>query len=380
VFIYGHSDKKNDWHIKVRSIYILRESKMLIDKLKVCLVVSLFFLGLCDVSYAGNTPITGEDTPSDSKSVQTAVPDSNTTDVNAVKETTPGQNGGPVKDNTLAKTSGLDQKEDSDSKKRKMIAYYIAIGLVVVTIVACLLLRGTLRTRLRVKKTTRIDLADDTFLIVFNWTPKIFYFPTLIASIVAANLMYLYGDGGEDAIWIFESINPEIVGGIWFLIFFLNFLIEEYNITIMAMLMSLVSIGFLFLWLYLGKWVTSFLNLFTHFAVSISATGYLLVSVIGLLTISISWLKGLFYYVTITPNFINLQEGPTESGEQIGKEDYNTRIDTSNFLGRLLGFGKIVITFKDRKRQPITYLVGSIRQKARQLEEIRSKLVVERSD
>ena len=157
------------------------------------------------------------------------------------------------------------------------------------------------------------------------------------------------------------------------------FLVEEYNITIMATLMSLVSIGFLFLWLNLVGWVSGFLGLFKHFALSISATGYLLVSIIGLLTILISWLKGLFYYVTITPNYMNLQEGPTETGEQIGREDYNTRIDTSDFFGRLLGFGKIVITFRDRKRQPISLQVSNIRSKAELLERVRAKLVIDHS-
>ena len=375
---------------------------MLIDKLKVCLVVSLLFLGLCDVSYAGNTPITGEDTPSDSNSVQTAVPDSNTTDVNAVKETAPGQNGGPGKDNALAgqstaqddsnlaaegivdsnaaqektaKTSGLDQEKRLRWMTSKMIAFYIAVGLAVATIVAWLLLRKTLRTRLRMKAIMIEDPDIDDFLIIFDWTSKVLYFPTMIASIVAANLMYLQ----EADLWFFSSINPKIIGSAWFLIFFLNFLVEEYDITIMATLMSLVSIGFLFLWLNLVGWVSGFLGLFKHLAFSISATGYLLVSIIGLLTILISWLKGLFYYVTITPNYMNLQEGPTETGEQIGREDYNTRVDTSDFFGRLLGFGKIVITFKDRKRQPICLQVSNIRSKAQLLERVRAKLVIDHS-
>ena len=74
---------------------------------------------------------------------------------------------------------------------------------------------------------------------------------------------------------------------------------------------------------------------------------------------------------------MNLQEGPTETGEQIGREDYNTRIDTSNFFSRLLGFGKVVITFKDKKRQPIALQVSSIKSKAQLLEKIRAKLVID---
>lgn len=384
---------------------------MQIDKLKVYLAVSLLLLGLYGASYAGNATFAGEDAPQDFNSSQTTVSDSNSSDMIAVEDEAQSQNsnrdilgnsktiairptdpndpndpnlvtGRIIDQNTIEDTPRQGTEFDGERKglppwtSSKMIAFYIVIGLAVLTIVAWLLLKRTLRTRLRVKKVTRTDLGDNTFLIVFNWTPKILYFPTMIASIFASNLMYLR----EADFWVFGSINPEIIGGIWFIIFFLNFLIEEYNITIIVMLTSLLSVGFLLLWLNLVGWVSDFLNLFKHFALSISATGYLLVSIIGLLTVLISWLKGLFYYVTITPNYINLQEGPTETGEQIAREDYNTRIDTSNFLERLLGFGKIVITFKDRKRQPITLLVGSIKRKSRLLEEVRSKFVVERSD
>ncbi|MDT8300421.1 MAG: hypothetical protein RQ760_02990 [Sedimentisphaerales bacterium] len=373
---------------------------MLRDKLKFCLAVLLLLPGLYGSSYAGNTPITGEEPAPDSNSVQAKVADSNATDMTTVKDAAPGQNDDLGKDNSMAsqpvvqkdssladervvdqnatqrkpaKASRSEQEERSGWMTGKMIAIYIAVGLAVAIIVAWLLLRQTLRTRIRMKKIMIEDPDIDDFLIAFDWTSKVLYFPTMIASIVAANLMYLQ----EANVWFFSSINPKIIGSAWFLIFILNFIIEEYNVTIMMMLTSLISIGFLLLWLNLVGWVSGFLNLFKHFALSISATGYLLVSIIGLLTIVISWLKGLFYYVTITPNYMNLQEGPTETGEQIGREDYNTRIDTSDFFGRLLGFGKIVITFKDKKRQPIVLRVSNIRNKAQLLERVRAKLVID---
>ena len=373
---------------------------MLIEKLKVYLTVSLLLPGIYSASYAGNNTFAGTDSPRDSNSIRATVPDSNTTNIAAGEDGTPNQNSGlgggnalfgqPIvqKDSNIAaenvvgqnaaqekvaKTPSSDEKKKSAWTSSKMIAIYIVIGLAICTTVAWFLLRKTLRTRLRMKKIMTEDPDIDDFLIIFNWTSKILYFPTMIASIVATNLMYLQ----EADLWIFGSIDPKIVGGIWFVIFFLNFLVEEYDFTIKAMLISLLSIGFLFLWLNLVGWVSGFLNLFKHFALSISATGYLLVSLIGVLTILISWLKGLFYYITITPNYMNLQEGPTETGEQIGREDYNTRIDTSNFFSRLLGFGKIVITFKDKKRQPIALQVSSIKSKAQLLEKVRAKLVID---
>ncbi|MHC4556698.1 MAG: hypothetical protein ACYTFW_03820 [Planctomycetota bacterium] len=247
----------------------------------------------------------------------------------------------------------------------KMVGLYIAVGLGVAAVVAWLLLRKTLRTRLRMQKVIRQDPDINDWLIIFNWTPKILYVPTIIASFIAAALSCI------------SCIPGAAIGGIWLAIFFLNYLVEEYSISIKILIITLVSLGFFLLWLHLLGWVVDFLRLFRHIAVSMNPTMYLIVGIIGLLSIFVSWLKGLFYYVTMTPNYMNLQEGPTESGEQIGREDYNTRVDTSDFLERLMGFGRIIITFKERKRQPITVLVWRIQKKAQLLERVRAKLAID---
>ena len=254
-----------------------------------------------------------------------------------------------------------------------MIALYIALGLAAAAAGAWLILRRTVRTRLRMQKMMKLDPDINDWLIVFNWTPKILYAPTIVASLAAALLMFL----SEIGWWLFGSVPAVVIGGAWLTVFFLNFLIEEYSISIKVLLIILISLGFFLLWLHLLGWVTGFLRLFKHLALSINATGYLLVGVIGLFTIAMSWIKGLFYYIAITPNSMNLQEGPTESGEQIGREDYNSRIDTSDFLERLMGFGKIVITFKGKNREPITVLVWGIRKKAQMLERVRAKFAID---
>jgi hypothetical protein len=247
----------------------------------------------------------------------------------------------------------------------RMIALYIAIGVIGGGTLACILFRKPLRTRLRMQKSIREDPDINDWLVIFEWTPKILYAPTIIASFLAA------------AISCFDSIPGPAIGGVWFAIFFLNFLVEEYSISIKILLITVVSLGFFLLWLHLLGWVWGFFGLFKHIAVSMNSTVYLLVGIISMLAILISWLKGLFYYITITPNYMNIQEGPTESGEQIGREDYNTRIDTSDFLERLMGFGRIIITFKERKRQPIVVLVWRIQKKAQLLERVRAKFAID---
>jgi hypothetical protein len=253
-----------------------------------------------------------------------------------------------------------------------MVALYIALGVLGASALAWLIMRKSIRTRLAVQKTIREDPDINDWLIIFNWTPKILYAPSIIASLLAALLMAPSAAG-----WTVRALSPEIIGGIWLAIVFLNLLVEEYNISVKVLLITVVSCGFFLLWLHLLGWVVPFVRLFRHLALSMSATGFLLVAIIGLLTIFISWLRGLFYYVTITPNYMNLQEGPTESGAHVGREDYNTLVDTTDFLERLMGFGKIVIIFKDMKRQPIALLVWRIQQRAQVLEKVRGKFAID---
>ena len=86
-----------------------------------------------------------------------------------------------------------------------------------------------------------------------------------------------------------------------------------------------------------------------------------------------SWIRGLFFYVAFTPNYINIQKGPTESGQQIGREEISTMVDTEDLLERMLGFGRIMVTFRDARREDIRLLVWGIGKKSRTLESNNSK-------
>ena len=255
----------------------------------------------------------------------------------------------------------------------QMIAIYIAGGVLLFAGIACLMLRKTLRSRLDIEKNLASDPDINDWLILFNWSPKILYVPTIILSLVCAFLMFLKEVGTPG----FGILDGNLVGGIWFAVFLFNFLIEEYNLSVKVLLITLVAIGFFLLWLHLLGWVKGFFGLFGLLGFSISATGYLLMSVVGILTVLVSWTQGLFHYVTVTPNYINIQTGPTEAGEQIGREDYNTRIDTTDFMERLLGFGRIVITFRNREKEPMSFLVWRIEKKARLLEQVRAKIAID---
>lgn len=259
-----------------------------------------------------------------------------------------------------------------DWTSNQAIAVYIAAGLVVAGVVVWLVLRRTVRTRLRTERGVRQDPDIHDWLVIFNWSRKALYVPTVAISLVAATVMFLKEMG-----WFVEAVTPEIIGGAWFAVFFLNFLVEEFEINVKVVLIGALCLLALLLWLHLLGWVRPFVRTFGHITIEMSWMGYLALAVIGLLTVLISWVRGLFYYVVFTPNYMNIQWGLTEAGDHIGREDYNTHVDTTDLLERLMGFGKIVIVFKDQKRPPLTLLVWRIGRRAELLERVRGKFAID---
>ncbi|MBN2582486.1 MAG: hypothetical protein JXL80_05415 [Planctomycetes bacterium] len=255
-----------------------------------------------------------------------------------------------------------------DWGSNQMIAVCIAAGLVVAVAVAWLVLGRTVRTRVRTEREVRDDPDIHDWLVVFNWSRKILYVPTAMVSVLACLAMVMH-----DAGWLPAGVSKEMIGGVWFTIFFLNFLVEEFEISVKLVLIGALCLLVLFFWLHLLGWVGSFLRMFGRVSLAMSWQFFLLVVLIWTMTVLVSWLRGLFQYVVFTPNYMNIQWGPSESGSHIGREDYNTHIDTEDILERLMGFGRIVIVFKDQKRPPMTFLVWRIARRAELLERVRGK-------
>lgn len=252
------------------------------------------------------------------------------------------------------------------------IVMALPLILVLAGIVLWLAFRKTLRTRMRMNKQLRDDPDIHDYLVIFDWSRKVLYIPMVVMSLVAFALMLLQ----EHEMW--DGPAKGMLGGIWMCVFFINFLVDEYEISIKVLIIVVLCVLALFLWLHILAWVDRFLDFFGHIAIEIDSTGYLLMALIFTVAIVVSWIRGLFYYVAITPNYMNIQVGPTETGEQISREDYSTRIDTGDFLERIVGFGRIIITFREQRRQPVVLLVGRIGKVAKKLESIRGKLAVDR--
>lgn len=252
----------------------------------------------------------------------------------------------------------------------KTVVLLIPAGLAVLAVVLAFALRKTFRTRQAMEAQLRKDPDIDDWLVVFNWSRKILYLPTILVSLVAAGLSFFFPQ------WPAEQ--HYVIGGVWLAVFFLNFLVDEYEMSLKVLIIIVLCLLVLGLWLSLLDWLVPFLEVFKKLHVSLNATAYLIFALILAMAVGVSWLHGLFYYVAFTPNFMNIQTGPTESGEQVAREEYSTRIDTGDFLERVLGFGRVIVTFKDQRRQPLVLLVGRVGSKVAKLDSIRAKIAIDR--
>jgi hypothetical protein len=253
----------------------------------------------------------------------------------------------------------------------KWIVFAVPFLLILLGAGVFLLFRGTIRTRHRMAKKLLEDPDINEWLVCFNWSRKVLYVPVIAVSLVAGLLTLIWHPAQH-------PLLSQWIGGIWLAVFFVNFLVDEYEVSIKLIMIIILFVVVLALWLAFLNWLGGFFRLFTRVDVSLNAAAYFAFALILFVAVVISWFRGLFYYVAVTPNYLNIQVGPTETGEQVGREEYSTRIDTGDFLERLQGFGRLIITFADHRRQPMVLLVGRIGRVASRLESIRGKLAVDR--
>ncbi|MCY2925421.1 MAG: hypothetical protein NT031_08270 [Planctomycetota bacterium] len=251
------------------------------------------------------------------------------------------------------------------------LVFWIPFILAALTALGCLLLRNTLRTRYAMARQLTRDAGIDEWLILFDWSRKVLYTPTIIVSLAA---------GIVSSVFDLSESHQQLVGGVWLAVFFLNFLVDEYEVNLKVLVMGVLLFVATLLWLIFLGWVESFFKSFRTLGIRIDAAGYFVFAAVFFLAVAISWIRGLFYYVAITPNYVSIQVGPTETAEQISREEFSTRIDTGDFLERLQGYGRLVVTFKDHTRLPLSLLVRRVGAISPKLESIRGKLAVDRMD
>jgi len=236
-------------------------------------------------------------------------------------------------------------------------------------------LRNRDHTRRNWVKNNPDDPTCRNLLIVYSLSQKAIYLPTIATSVVMGVLMVL-----KERWTLLPGLDPKLLGGIWLGIFFVNFLVEEYDVDLRSLIITTVVVAGAFMWVAVMDWFPEFFRFFRRFGIQMDSASYFLIAVVFVIAILYSVFRGAFHYAEITPNYINIQTGLTETGEQLSREQYSTRIEAEDLLERLLGFGRLVVMFRDTRRPPMIFLIHGVGRKAAQLEGIRGTYLVDQQD
>ncbi len=253
-----------------------------------------------------------------------------------------------------------------DWTSAQTIVFSAPFVLVLIGLFIWLLMRRSIRTRFRMDQQLKKDQDISEWLVVFGWTRKVIYLPVILISLIFFVLSLLIKEPSGT------------MGAIWLGCFLVNFMIEEFDAGIKELLLLVLGLGGIVLWLSYLHWLDDLWAFLGGISADMNGVAYLIFALIFLVAIGVSWIRGLFFYVAFTPNYVNIQKGPTESGQQIGREEISTIVDTEDLLERMLGFGRILVTFRDARREDIRLLVWGIGKKSRTLESIRGAIVIER--
>ena len=251
----------------------------------------------------------------------------------------------------------------------KAIALYFASGIMSFGILAFVILMRRATTRWEMEERLRLDADIHDWLVVFNWTKKILHVPTICCSFVAAFVVWLFPEAGK------------VVGAVWFCVWLFCHTIEDNDIGL-AVAVAILGAVLLFLVLAIfGGVLDDIADLARLISLTASPSLYFGFGLVYLISIVISYIKGLFYYVAIEPNQMIVQFKIGEDGETFQRTQYDARVEASADIFEWFFFdmATIKIQFRDGKRSPLEYYVGRIRRKARYLSAVLGVTAIDRA-
>jgi len=263
----------------------------------------------------------------------------------------------------------------------RMISSYIVVGITVVAIFVGFILKRTksVRTRIERDNELRQDPNMNVWLTAFDWTWLILFVPTIVLAILCGIVGYIIN-------WTIPESPTNLaihrtLGGVAFGFLCLNAAVVIFKLTPTRVLLFVLAIAALCLLLLLmGVDIfLSFFEKFKHLGVKVDPLGYLLMAYVGFFFLRLIWIAGLFEYIVMAPNRLDIQRGLSESERGIQRKDFRVSIDTEDVILRLFKVGRIIISFPQSDRLPMSYLVTKIDKKSRYAMEAASVISIGRN-
>jgi len=265
----------------------------------------------------------------------------------------------------------------------RMISSYLVVGITLAAVIVAFILSKTksVRTRIARDNELRQDPNISVWLTTFDWSWLVLFLPSMV-------ILVLCGIGG----YIIDlAITPDsptnlivhhALGGFTFGFFCFNAAVVIFKLTPTRVLVLFLSIGgFCLILLLMG--VDIFLNFFEkfkHLGIKVDPLGYLLMAYVGFFFLRLIWIAGLFEYIAMSPNRLDIQRGLSESERGIQRKDFRVSIDTEDVILRLFKVGRIIISFPLSDRLPMSYLVMGIDKKSKYAMEAASVISIGRRE
>ncbi|MBL7154312.1 MAG: hypothetical protein ISS79_11395 [Phycisphaerae bacterium] len=249
----------------------------------------------------------------------------------------------------------------------RMISSYIVIGITFAgVLIACVLIR-TKSVRIRIERDNELrqDPNINVWLTTFDWSWLVLFVPSMAILVVCGIAGYMIN-------WAMPE-GPanlavhRVLGGFAFGFFCLNAAVVIFKLTPTRVLVLFLAIGGLCLILLLMG-IGIFLNFFgkfEHLGIKVDPFGYLLMAYVGYFYLRLIWIAGLFEYIAMAPNRLDVQSGLSETERGIQRKDFRVNIDTEDVILRLFKVGRIIISFPHSDRLPMSYLVTRIDKKSK---------------
>jgi hypothetical protein len=260
----------------------------------------------------------------------------------------------------------------------RMISCYIVVGVTLAAILAGFILHTTksIRTRIARDNELRQDQSISVWLTTFDWTWLVLFVPSILVLILCGLAGYIIN-------WALPEgqtnlIIHRVLGGFTFGFVCLNAAVVIFKLTpARVLLLFLVIGGFCLILLLMGVDIfLHFFEKFKHLGVKVDPFGYLLMAYVGFFFLRLIWIAGLFDYIVMAPNRLDIQRGLSESERGIQRKDFRISVDTEDVILRLFKAGRIIISFPHSDRLPMSYLVTGIDKKSRYAMEAASVISV----
>lgn len=265
----------------------------------------------------------------------------------------------------------------------RMLSSYIVVGITLAAIIVGFILSKTksIRTRISRDNELRQDRNISVWLTTFDWSWLILFLPSMIILVLCGIVGYII-DLAIPPDSPTNLIVHHVLGGFTFGFFCLNAAVVIFKLTPTRVLVLFLAIGgFCLILLLMG--VDIFLNFFEkfkHLGIKVDPLGYLLMAYVGFFFLRLVWIAGLFEYIAMSPNRLDIQRGLSESERGIQRKDFRVSIDTEDVILRLFKIGRIIISFPLSDRLPMSYLVTRIDKKSRYATEAASVISISKGE